>query len=417
MKRRTSEGLTVILHWQPADAVSDGEPLQGCRKGWCWAEADSILGANRQKRRGTLARAQETAWDGRANNFDFLRLALAALVLYSHSYPLGGTPEALEPVMRLTHGQMTGGAVAVDLFFVMSGFLITASAERSRSLRSYFQKRVLRIYPGFLLLVCLTVLVALPLSGARWSEPGVAGRVGNVLLQTLRLREFDTTGAFARNPYPGSINGSVWSIQYEFWCYVGVAGLLTAGLLRRRGAVLAVFAAALVWGVLYQVRGWSVGGKFLGVLLGWPTLWARLLPLYLAGVVFYLFRGRIRLHWGLVAGAVAALAVACWVPFGMTAAFPLAGTYLVFFFAFTPLVWLHRFGRFGDFSYGTYLYAFPVQQVLIQAIGHAVAPWILFAAALPVTLLLAVASWYGVERRFLQPVRRKETVAHALEAA
>src|ERR1700753_104786 len=84
------------------------------------------------------------------NNFDFFRLTLAVFVLFSHCYPLGTGSEAREPVLRLTHGQMTGGAVAVDLFFVMSGFLITASAERSRSLGSYFKKRFARIYPAFL---------------------------------------------------------------------------------------------------------------------------------------------------------------------------------------------------------------------------------------------------------------------------
>ena len=68
------------------------------------------------------------------NNFDFLRLALAVLVIFSHSFPLGTGSEIHEPLRVLTHGQMTFGAFAVDLFFVMSGFLIAGSAERSRSL-------------------------------------------------------------------------------------------------------------------------------------------------------------------------------------------------------------------------------------------------------------------------------------------
>jgi peptidoglycan/LPS O-acetylase OafA/YrhL len=349
------------------------------------------------------------------NNFDFLRLALAILVIFSHSFPLGTGSELREPLSLWTHGQMTFGAVAVDLFFVMSGFLIAASAERSRSILSFFQKRAQRIYPAFIVCALLTLLVLVPLANA--SLPGsIPARIGDVLLQTLRLREFHYLHAFAQNPYPDAINGSAWSIQYEFWCYVGVALLFLAGLLRKRNLVLALFLASVIISIAFRVQGWILGGKFLGVLFGSPQLWARLLPYYLAGVVFYLFRDRIRLN---IAGALislAALVAASFFSAGWTSIFPLAGTYLVFYIAFAPWLPLSRTGRFGDFSYGTYLYAFPIEQLLMQAFGHPVAPLLLFACAAPLTLLAAIASWYGVERRFLRRARRKETIVHAIEA-
>lgn len=341
------------------------------------------------------------------NNFDFLRLALAVLVLYSHCYPLGTGSEAREPIYRLTHGQMTGGAVAVDLFFVMSGFLITASAERSRNLGSYFRKRFARIYPAFLVAAAVDLLVVLPLSGGSlWPGPAWR-RAGDVVLQTLRLREFDYAGAFAGTPYPGAMNGSLWSVQFEFWCYVGVALLLVSGLLRRRLVLLALFLGSVAVSVMFQLHGWIFGGKWLGVLLGSPQLWARLLPLYLAGVVFYLWRDRIRMSTAGVVVAVGLLLAACRLPAGCAGVFPLAGTYLVFYFAFSPRIRLHGFGRFGDFSYGAYLYAFPVEQLVMKAIGRPAAPGVLFACALPVTLAAACASWYGVERWFLRAGRRK----------
>jgi peptidoglycan/LPS O-acetylase OafA/YrhL len=89
-----------------------------------------------------------TPWDRRENNFDFMRLALALLVLYSHAFPLGTGSETREPLALLSHGQVTGGGFAVDSFFIMSGFLIAASAERSRSVWSFLGKRVRRIYRG-----------------------------------------------------------------------------------------------------------------------------------------------------------------------------------------------------------------------------------------------------------------------------
>ena len=340
------------------------------------------------------------------NNFDFLRLMLALLVLYSHCYPLGTGSEIAEPVRRLTHGQMTGGAVAVDLFFVMSGFLITASADRSRSLHSFFRKRAARVYPAFLLATLVALLFVLPLSGGSLQPEGAAHRAADVLLQSARLREFNYAGAFTGNPFPSAINGSLWSIQYEFWCYVGVAILLLAGVLRQRFVVLSLFCVSLAVSTLFVVRGWVFGGKWLGVLLGSPQLWARLLPLYLAGVVVYLWRDRVRFSLAGASLACVVLALAAWCPWGCAALFPLAGTYLVFWFAFSPAIRLHRVGRFGDFSYGAYLYAFPVQQLLMKAFSRAVSPWVLFVCAAPLTLLAAVASWHAVERRFLRSTHR-----------
>src|ERR1700723_1053671 len=128
------------------------------------------------------------------NNFDFLRLALAVLVIFSHSFPLGAGSEMHEPLRVLTHGQMTFGAFAVDLFFVMSGFLIAGSAERSRSLRLFLKKRVERIYPAFLVCTVLMVLVVLPLSGGVLAEAGWSTRLMDFTTQTLRLQEFHVQG-------------------------------------------------------------------------------------------------------------------------------------------------------------------------------------------------------------------------------
>lgn len=356
---------------------------------------------------GTVREVGPSVWDRRTNNFDFLRLALAVLVIFSHSYPLGLGSERDEPMMRWTHGQITGGGVAVDLFFVMSGFLISASASRSRGVLEFMRKRVARIYPAFVVAAVLTAAVVVRVAGGHWTG------VGNFLAQTLRLREFGYAGAFAGNAYPGAINGSVWSVQYEFWCYVGVAGLLAAGLLRRRGVVLGMFGAALLVSVGFAVRGWVFGGKWAGVVLGSPQLWARLLPLYLAGVVFYLFRERILLSGWVAAGAAGAMVGASWMPYGWVALFPVAGTYLVFYLAFAPWLRIWGFGRFGDFSYGTYLYAFPVMQMVVHGLGGVVRPWVLFGLAAPVTVLLAVASWYGVERRFLGRRQRGVLLAKA----
>lgn len=347
------------------------------------------------------SKAQRTA---ARNNLDALRLGLAVLVIFSHSYALGLGSEATEPLHRLTRGQMSFGALAVDLFFVLSGYLITASAERSSSIGSYLGKRVRRIYPAFVINALVSVLFFAPLAHAMIRPPVV----GDVALQTLRLREFDYTGAFLANPFPGAINGSLWSIQYEFWCYLGVALLAAAGLLRRRTWLFSSFVASVAISLLWQVRGIVLGGKILGRILGSPQLWARLLPLYLAGVVAYRYRDRIRLRGVGALVALVLLGVACLVPFGWTLVFPFAGTYLALYLAFAPWLRLEHAGRFGDFSYGTYLYAFPIAQLIMSRVGHRLAPWKLFALATPLTIAAAMLSWFLVERHFLARAKASE---------
>jgi len=359
----------------------------------------------------------KTIWDRRENNFDFLRLALAILVIGSHSYPLALGTEAAEPFAQLSHGQVTGGAIAVDFFFIMSGFLIAASAERSSSVWSFLGKRVRRIYPAFAVAMLLSAIAVVPLAGAHFMEQRLVPRVFNFVWSTLRLRQFGYEGAFAGNPLASEINGSVWSIPFEFWCYIGVAAMAVGGLLARRSTVLGIFLTSVVVSVLFRVNGWILGGKMLGQIFGYPVMWARLLPLYLAGVVFYLYRDRVLKKRSATVMAAVLLFAACFVPWGWAAVFPFAGTYLIFSLAYTRVGSLHRFGRFGDFSYGTYLYAFPIEQMAMRVFGHPVAPLLLFAVATPLTLVAAACSWYGVERWFLPRARKKETPLPVLDAA
>ncbi len=172
-------------------------------------------------------------FDNRENNLDFLRLFFAVLVIFSHGFPLGVGKEAAEPMSRLSGGQTTLGTVAVDSFFIISGFLITHSYLRSRSVGNYFKKRVERIYPGFIVCMLICALVVVPLAGAASPFPHFFSRALNFAAATSLLREFSYQHAFTANPN-GAINGSVWSISYEFACYIAVAMLGVVGALRRR---------------------------------------------------------------------------------------------------------------------------------------------------------------------------------------
>src|SRR6185312_15421905 len=124
---------------------------------------------------------------------------------------------------------------------------------------------------------------------------------------------------------------------------------------------------------------------------------AELVPIYLSGVVFYVYRDRIPIDWRVAIFCLAGLGVAALVPFGMALGLPIFGTYILFFIAFNRRIRISGITKFGDFSYGVYLYAFPIQQLIVFKVGHLINPFLLFAIALPPTLVAGALSWALVE--------------------
>jgi peptidoglycan/LPS O-acetylase OafA/YrhL len=334
----------------------------------------------------------------RDNNFDALRLALAVLVIYSHSFPLGADDQVHEPLFMLTRGQLTFGGFAVDCFFIISGYLITQSWERSASLWQYMRKRVARIYPGFIVAMVACWLLVITSNNAPltfdWS--GVLSFVCRVAT----LREPAWPQVFVGNPTPLTVNGSTWTILYEFICYVGLAALGLVGMLRKGRFVVFTFALSIVAQSVLELSFLHVeGSKVLLIVLRL----ARFVPLYLAGVVHYLYRDKLPINGRFAVISLLGCAVTARIPGAFSIAFPVFGAYLVFYLAFSRHIRVYKFAKYGDFSYGTYLYAFPIQQLLMHWHGAATTPMRLFASATPLALLIGATSWYCVERPFLRP--------------
>jgi peptidoglycan/LPS O-acetylase OafA/YrhL len=221
------------------------------------------------------------------------------------------------------------------------------------------------------------------------------------------LRGFHTPDAFINNPTPLAVNGSLWSIPFEFWCYIGVMLLGLCGFLKRRSLVLALLVISIITHFVVEWRGLTPGGKFLGVIFGYPKFWARLLPCYLAGTLLYLYRERVRLDWRWAIVALIGFLIAARVPHGLVFAIPTFAAYLLIYLAFTTVITWHRASAWGDFSYGVYLYAFPIQQLLMFTIGKPIAPVKLFLLSLTPTVLAGAASWHLIERWFLRPRQPK----------
>ena len=341
---------------------------------------------------GFLLRKPMTLADGlRAgrDNFLLLRHVAAALLIYSHSYALAGVPGGSDLVARVLPG-FYGGRVAVLLFFAISGFLVTNSYLRRPHLLRFAAARVLRIYPAYI--VCLLVTVALV--GLFFTRLTLHDYLGDratwrYLSHNLGLTglQYTLPGAFAdsRN-YAGVVNGSLWSLALEARLYLYLAVLALLQVLRWRAlaaALAAGFVLATLW--LWPSLGPDVEGKRAltvvfaaaagaACVAGYVPVSTRLLVLL--GMAVWLLRGQ--------AGA-----------YGLT----IAGiAYFSFWFAYRVPALALRFP--GDYSYGLFLYGFPLQQGL-AALYPSLSPDQLTALALPAALLFAIASWHVIERRAL----------------
>jgi peptidoglycan/LPS O-acetylase OafA/YrhL len=338
------------------------------------------------------------------NNFDSLRLIFALLVVVSHSFPLTRGTNDTEPLSRLTGGQITFGNISVWAFFVISGLLITQSWMRSPSPISFLKRRVQRIYPGFIAAGLVSALLFVPLAAQKGSYFPVS--LQSFLFQTLRLQTFDIPPVFLHNPTPDILNGSLWSIPYEFWCYIGVILLGLTAALRHRYVAVSVFVLAIAFHLYLNISHRVLSGGILGAIFGYPPFWATVLPFFVAGMLFHLYGGRSLLRTPLLFAALVLLIASAFVPNGLVVTMPTCGAYLLMWLAYWPALHPLHLGRFGDFSYGTYLYAFPIQQLLVMHFGGRLQPLALFAMAAPLSLMAGAISWFLIEKHFLS--RRAE---------
>lgn len=322
--------------------------------------------------------------DGRDNNFDVLRLVAASLVLVSHSFPLTGN---IEPLGRI--GGPTMGALGVALFFAMSGFLIVKSWTWAPRVTVFFRKRALRIMPALWVAVAVTVLVLGPLLttlplGTYFASPST----WTYLLRCSVLVTFDGSlpGLFESNPFPNAVNGSLWTLPIEVCAYGMIVVLGIAGVLKRRVLVL----VGLCVSIAVATLGHSTA-------VADPLM---LVTYFLAGATTYTWRDRITLAW-LPALVLLGIWIAC---FGTMARVPVgfvALTYVTFVAAYVTPKWLAALCAAGDVSYGVYIYAFPVQQAVVQVVGST-SPLTNVLVAGPVAWLIALASWRLVEQPALR---------------
>lgn len=349
------------------------------------------------------------------NNFDAIRLIMALLVVWSHCFALYFGSEETEPISLLMNGTYNAGNIGVMVFFIISGFLVSQSFLRTKSLRSFLERRVRRIYPGYLVATSICAFVVVPIYSTirNMSTWEVAKTIGaNLLLRNY----FPPSNVFTRNILPNAINGSLWSIPYEFWCYLGVAALGMLCLLNRRWFIAFVTIAILIGRIVLDVLGKKPGGGIIGLIIGWPYGWFVILPSFLLGMAILSFRDALPRSRALLCGLTFTAILSSWLsPHLADLLVAPALAYATFYFSFNSSVTLGGLTRWGDFSYGTYLYAFPIQQMLAVPSATKLTFPIYMSLSMILALIAGVISWHVVEQRFLLRERTQRAIKTTVE--
>jgi peptidoglycan/LPS O-acetylase OafA/YrhL len=339
----------------------------------------------------------------RKNNFDFIRIIAAYMVLFSHSYTLYGR-HAEEPLGKYS-GFIEFGTLGVFIFFIISGYLITESYLRDPNLNAFFIKRIFRIVPGLWVVLFLSAVILGPILT---TEPLESYFQSIIFFKYLRgfwffKISFQLPGVFSENPYPHIVNGSLWSIPIEFAMYIL---LFISGKLN----FLRIKPLFIILTILFSMWLFLPEKQLTEFIFDMNK--AQLLKcgiMFFMGSFLQICSFKQYLNQKITTGFILSLfgASIFFLPskFGLLILFfvlPLITLYL----SFASWIKLQKIFAFGDFSYGIYLYAFPVQQTLIYFFKNKFSLMGFILTSAVITLFFGILSWFLIEKPLIEYSRK-----------
>ncbi len=332
---------------------------------------------------------------GRDNNFNLIRFLAASAVILDHSFALVAPGQAAGALIDVEGLEV--GRLAVDVFFIISGFLVTRSVMTQPTLVDYAVARFLRLFPAlFATCIFIAFLLGPVVTSWSWQDYFSDPRPWLFVPLTASLFTHSLTlpGVFDTVPESGVIDAPLWTLRYETVCY----GLLA--LFALIGALTTRFRATLTFAAIFGFYAFVTFATSWREDSGAVDNAARFVFGFFVGGVFYLFADKIKLDLKIAL----ALGVAAAAAFGTPAfegTFKVALTYGLLWFALVPAGPVRRFNLIGDYSYGLYILCFPIQQTFVM-LDPQITPWLLFICSFPAVLALAVLSWHFIEHPALR---------------
>lgn len=328
------------------------------------------------------------------NNLTFLRLAAAIVVFLNHCFPLTGRDEPLADKFGITLG-----TIAVDVFFVISGFLITKSIVNSRSDKFFIMSRVLRIYPGLIGAVIFSTILGSFFTNLSFFNYITDQQIKIFLLKGSTLLagvEMQLPGVFIENPYKNAVNGSLWTLIYEVKMYIFLfLTYKTSKILSNKLKLESLFTVFVIVIVLISYIFFAINN--LNSIQ--ESHINRFTYLFFSGSLYFLLRKRIFFEkWFFYFSITLIFLLALFYLQIFKISYMLLIPYIVMYLSFVP----SKFSGVNenDFSYGIYVYAFPIQQSVVSIFKN-IGPYEMMVICAPIIGFLSVISWYFIEKKAL----------------
>ncbi len=327
------------------------------------------------------------ATGGKASGFDYMRLILAMTVIAFHSVVTSYGQAYQSTFTQTPFGRLF--AVILPMFFALSGFLVAGSLERAKGLTTFLGLRAFRIFPALIVDTFFCALIIGPIvTTLPWRDYFLHADFQSYMGNALGFIHFHLPGVFQSNP-TDMVNGQLWTIPMELECYIVIAALALFGThLQPR-----LFAAlVLAFSLVLEARVLWAGAP--------PWAGRTLVMCFLAGIAFYINRASIPWSRPLFL-LCAAFTVASLFDQRLIYLSPFPAAYATAYLGLTNPTKIELLKK-GDYSYGLFLYGFPIQQVLVYQFPWA-RDWLLnILTAIPLTFIFAALSWHWIEQPILE---------------
>lgn len=325
---------------------------------------------------------------GRNNNLNLMRLIAAVMVIFSHSFPISYGADHSDFLNTFSKGQMTFGNLSVCLFFFFGGFLIMSSAERSKTAKVFFHKRIQRLFPSLAAMVLITVAVLGPI----FTDLGITAYFTNpdtykYLLNAVLIPIHSLPGVFTSNIYGTTVNGPLWTLPVEFICYVICFVMYYLHITEKK---------SMKYSIIVFIPGYIL---MFYLLRNYAVLQAALRPMgmFYAGMMFYVYRDKIIMN-GWIA-IISAVIVIIALPLGCLDFIILyALSYVFAYIGFAVKKNYHFLDGKPDISYQIYLCGCPMQQIICLLNGGKMEFYANFIETMPFAIFMGILL-YKIEVR------------------
>lgn len=332
------------------------------------------------------------------NNFNLLRFIAASLVLYAHSYPLLFGEKVSDPFKNLIGMHL--GEVAVDIFFITSSFLIANSFFYKKSIISFLWARFLRIYPALFVAILFSILLGLYFTDYSFYNYTFNIDTFKYFLKNIILFfgvEYYLPGVFSDNPYSPAVNGSLWTLPWEvkMYVYLLIIGLIVLFFNKKFNTNITrtIFSFIGISSILLYIFN-----HFEHIL---NDNFIRLFCFFFSGVMYYILSKNIMINLKIFLFFLSLLIISVINSELFFILYVITLPYIIFSIVYLIKGQILKFNLIGDYSYGIYIYAFPVQQSIVALFPNISLIYMILSSFL-ITLFLAVISWHIIEKNALK---------------